>query len=94
MIDAGLLVTDSGGIQEETTFLNVPCLTLRDTTERPVTITLGTNELMPLEPAPILEAVQRALSGNWKQGRIPPLWDGYAAERIADDIVRRCRRDT
>lgn len=89
MIDAGLLVTDSGGIQEETTFLNVPCLTLRETTERPVTITLGTNELMPLEPAPILEAVQRALSGNWKQGRIPPLWDGYAAGRIADDIASR-----
>ena len=89
MIDAGLLVTDSGGIQEETTFLNVPCVTLRDTTERPITTTIGTNELLPLEVAPIADAVQHALSGHWKQGQTPPLWDGHAAERIADDIASR-----
>ncbi len=89
MKDAGLLVTDSGGIQEETTFLKVPCVTLRDSTERPVTLTLGTNELLPLEVDPIADAVERALSGRWKKGQTPPLWDGHAADRIADDIAAR-----
>ncbi len=89
MADAGLLVTDSGGIQEETTFLKVPCVTLRDSTERPVTITLGTNEMLPLDVDPITDAVQRAFAGQWKQGQTPPLWDGHAATRIADDIVDR-----
>jgi UDP-N-acetylglucosamine 2-epimerase (non-hydrolysing) len=89
MQDAGLLVTDSGGIQEETTFLQVPCLTLRPNTERPVTITLGTNELMALEVASIVSAAERAFSGSWKTGTVPPLWDGHAAERIAEDLVAR-----
>ena len=89
MQSAALLVTDSGGIQEETTFLQVPCITLRDNTERPVTLTLGTNELLPLDATPIVAAVKKALAGDWKQGVIPPLWDGHAAERIADDLARR-----
>lgn len=83
MIDAGLVLTDSGGIQEETTVLGIPCATIRDNTERPCTVTVGTNELLPLRP-PLLEAaVDQALSGNWKKGSLPDLWDGHAAERIA-----------
>jgi UDP-N-acetylglucosamine 2-epimerase (non-hydrolysing) len=80
------LLTDSGGIQEETTFLNIPCLTLRDNTERPVTVDLGTNILLPLDKELILENLEKVISGNWKQGQIPRLWDGKAAERMADII--------
>ncbi|MFD2573463.1 non-hydrolyzing UDP-N-acetylglucosamine 2-epimerase [Spirosoma soli] len=81
---AALVITDSGGIQEETTYLQVPCLTFRDTTERPVTITLGTNQLISdLNPVTLLRAVDKILSGQVKPGQIPPLWDGQAAERIA-----------
>ena len=82
MEQASVVITDSGGIQEETTYLNVPCLTLRENTERPVTVELGTNELMALEPDRISRHVG-ALLGNGKiQGTTPPLWDGKAAERI------------
>jgi len=80
---AALVVTDSGGIQEETTFLGVPCLTVRKNTERPVTITEGTNELVGTDGERIVEAGRRALGGSWKRGRIPELWDGKAGERIA-----------
>jgi UDP-N-acetylglucosamine 2-epimerase (non-hydrolysing) len=80
------LLTDSGGIQEETTFLNIPCLTLRDNTERPVTIDLGTNILLPLDKELILSNLDKVISGNWKQGQIPRMWDGKAAERMADII--------
>ena len=80
------LLTDSGGIQEETTFLNIPCLTLRDNTERPVTVDLGTNILLPLDKELILENLEKVISGNWKQGQIPRMWDGKAAERMADII--------
>jgi UDP-N-acetylglucosamine 2-epimerase (non-hydrolysing) len=80
--DAKAVVTDSGGITEETTVLGVPCLTLRDNTERPETVTLGTNELIGTNPACLPPALERVLQGQWKQGRIPPLWDGRAAERI------------
>ena len=80
------LLTDSGGIQEETTFLNIPCLTLRDNTERPVTVDLGTNILLPLDKELILENLEKVISGDWKQGQIPRLWDGKAAERMADII--------
>ena len=83
MDNAALLVTDSGGIQEETTFLKVPCITLRETTERPITTVLGTNELMDLEPDAIGERVAAILGGNYKTGEIPPLWDGATAGRIA-----------
>jgi UDP-N-acetylglucosamine 2-epimerase (non-hydrolysing) len=83
---SGFVVTDSGGIQEETTFLGIPCLTLRDTTERPVTVTVGTNTLVP-EAAGLLGPLRRIAAGRYKKGRVPRLWDGRAAERIADIVT-------
>jgi UDP-N-acetylglucosamine 2-epimerase (non-hydrolysing) len=80
------VVTDSGGIQEETTYLNVPCLTLRPNTERPMTITEGTNKLVTFEN--IEEKINLILSGNRKQGKLPKLWDGKTAQRIVDIIKR------
>lgn len=83
MRSAAVVVTDSGGIQEETTFLGVPCLTLRENTERPVTIEMGTNELWPLDPAAISARVRALLqAGSRPEHSPPPLWDGRAAERI------------
>lgn len=87
MMHAGLLVTDSGGIQEETTFLRIPCITIRENTERPVTVDLGTNILLPLDQEEIVAAARRAMTGDWKEGTIPPLWDGKAATRIADHLA-------
>lgn len=84
---AAMVITDSGGIQEETTFLGVPCLTLRTTTERPVTITDGTNTLIGDEPERLYSEVMAILGGQRKAGRIPPLWDGQAAVRIADILA-------
>ncbi len=84
---AAIVLTDSGGIQEETTVMGVPCATLRPNTERPVTVRLGTNELVERTPHAIGAAVERALSGRWKKGAIPPLWDGRAAERIVDALL-------
>lgn len=78
------IVTDSGGIQEESTFRQVPCLTLRPNTERPSTIEVGTNELVPFDLDVIQGKVQEILDGNFKKGEIPPLWDGRATERILD----------
>jgi UDP-N-acetylglucosamine 2-epimerase (non-hydrolysing) len=75
-------LTDSGGIQEETTVLKVPCLTMRDNTERPVTITVGTNVLVGRSHDKIVRNVRRILSGESKKGKIPELWDGKAARRI------------
>lgn len=82
MENAMALVTDSGGVQEETTFLGVPCLTLRDSTERPVTVDLGTNQLLPLSAHVVGEKLQEVIDGNAKKGTIPPLWDGKTAQRI------------
>src|SRR5690606_18766973 len=76
------VVTDSGGITEETTVMHVPCITLRDNTERPETIEVGTNELIGTDPAAIAPALQKLLSGNWKKGSVPEMWDGKTAERI------------
>jgi len=84
---ARLIVTDSGGIQEETTYLGIPCLTLRTTTERPITITEGTNRLVTA--AELGPAVDEILAGHWPHGRKPPLWDGHTAVRVAADISRR-----
>ncbi|MGH8611802.1 MAG: non-hydrolyzing UDP-N-acetylglucosamine 2-epimerase [Gammaproteobacteria bacterium] len=81
------VVTDSGGIQEETTFLGVPCLTMRENTERPVTISLGTNVLVGAEPARLMDELDKILAGKNKKGEKPPLWDGRAASRIVQ-IVR------
>ncbi len=80
---ATLVVTDSGGIQEETTYLGVPCLTVRENTERPVTVTIGTNLLVGQNMQRLCQEAQRILRGEAKQGQIPPLWDGKASERIA-----------
>jgi UDP-N-acetylglucosamine 2-epimerase (non-hydrolysing) len=84
---ATLVITDSGGIQEETTYLGVPCLTVRENTERPVTTTLGTNILIGRYMERLRIEVIRILAGNGKQGQVPPLWDGHAAERIAAAIM-------
>ena len=89
MSRARLALTDSGGIQEETTILQVPCLTLRDNTERPVTIELGTNRLVGTDPARIVEAAAAALEAPAPAGRTPRLWDGRAAERILDVLESR-----
>jgi UDP-N-acetylglucosamine 2-epimerase (non-hydrolysing) len=80
---ATAVVTDSGGIQEETTYLNVPCLTLRNNTERPVTVTLGTNILVGQDGTTLRAELTKILQGKQKQGAVPPLWDGHAGERIA-----------
>lgn len=82
MMHAQMVLTDSGGIQEETTILDVPCLTIRENTERPVTITEGTNILVGTDPERIVAEAQRILAGEGHVGRVPELWDGYAAERI------------
>jgi len=81
---ATVVVTDSGGIQEETTFLNVPCLTLRENTERPVTVDMGTNQLIGFAYERLQREVDNILAGKVKKGRIPPLWDGKAAQRIVN----------
>ena len=87
--DAGAVLTDSGGIQEETTFLGVPCFTLRDNTERPVTIRAGTNTLLGLDPAAI-STIPAALAARGDERRQPPpLWDGHAAERLAEVVAER-----
>lgn len=81
------VITDSGGITEETTVLGIPCITLRDNTERPETITMGTNELIGTNPNNIAPALIKLFTGNWKKGEIPPLWDGKTSERIVDVLV-------
>jgi UDP-N-acetylglucosamine 2-epimerase (non-hydrolysing) len=82
------VITDSGGITEEATVLDVPCLTLRANTERPETVDLGTNELIGTDPVAIGPAMARVSSGQWKHSTVPPFWDGHTAERIVDHLVR------
>jgi UDP-N-acetylglucosamine 2-epimerase (non-hydrolysing) len=81
---ASVVLTDSGGIQEETTYLGVPCLTLRENTERPSTMTLGTNVVVGRDMGRLRMEILRVLNGDFKRGTIPPLWDGHASDRIAD----------
>jgi len=82
------VLTDSGGVQEETTALGVPCLTLRDSTERPVTVAEGTNVLVGSEPARIRSEARKILDGGGKRGRMPALWDGRAAARVAEILLQ------
>ncbi len=82
------VITDSGGITEETTVMGVPCLTLRDSTERPETVSVGTNELIGTDPAKLGPALARLMAGQWKQGGIPEKWDGRAAERIVAELEK------
>ena len=83
------VITDSGGITEETTVMGIPCMTLRDNTERPETITIGTNELIGTDPKAIQPAMEKLFSGNWKKGSIPEMWDGKTAERIVDILINK-----
>lgn len=93
---AKAVITDSGGITEETTVLGVPCLTIRDTTERPETVSIGTNELIGTDPVALAPALDRLFSGKWKRGAIPEKWDGHASERIVDalELVLTSDRDS
>ncbi len=85
--NAAAAVTDSGGIQEETTYLGIPCITLRENTERPETVSVGSNVLCGFNPDLMKKAFDDLNSGNWKTGEIPELWDGKTAERIVDAIL-------
>jgi UDP-N-acetylglucosamine 2-epimerase (non-hydrolysing) len=87
MSNAKVVLTDSGGIQEETTILQIPCLTLRENTERPVTTEIGTNQIVGTNPTTIIQAYKRAVNGALRRPAIPPLWDGHAAERIVKTIL-------
>jgi UDP-N-acetylglucosamine 2-epimerase (non-hydrolysing) len=81
------VITDSGGITEETTVMGIPCMTLRDNTERPETINIGTNELLGTNPKAIAPAMQKLFSGQWKKGSIPEKWDGHTAQRIVETLL-------
>lgn len=84
---AKAVITDSGGVTEETTVMNVPCMTIRENTERPETCTMGTNELLGTKPESLEAAMNKVMEGNWKKGSVPPLWDGHTAERIVAAIL-------
>jgi UDP-N-acetylglucosamine 2-epimerase (non-hydrolysing) len=89
---AKFVLTDSGGIQEETTALKVPCLTLRNNTERPITVEIGSNRLVGMDPERILDGYRDVIHGRITPPQVPPLWDGHAAERIVGEIAKRVRR--
>jgi len=86
MVNAQFVMTDSGGIQEETTYFGIPCLTMRENTERPSTVEIGTNRLVGTNQEVIRQSVLEIVSGKWKKGTIPPLWDGHASERIVEHL--------
>jgi UDP-N-acetylglucosamine 2-epimerase (non-hydrolysing) len=86
--NATVVITDSGGVQEETTFLMKPCLTLRSNTERPITVNIGTNILVGTDSKVLEQEIDAILAGKLKKGKIPTLWDGHAADRIADILMR------
>lgn len=86
--NASFVLTDSGGIQEETTVYGVPCITLRENTERPITVSKGTNELAGADKTKIIELSEKIISGNWKKGSVPPMWDGETALRIVTELEK------
>jgi UDP-N-acetylglucosamine 2-epimerase (non-hydrolysing) len=86
--NAKAVITDSGGITEETTVMGIPCMTLRDNTERPETVIIGTNELIGTDPSAIRPAMEMLFAGNWKKGSIPVMWDGKTAERIVSILTK------
>jgi len=85
--EATLVITDSGGVQEETTALGIPCLTVRENTERPITISEGTNLLVGVDGRRLVEEARKTLRGEGKKGRLPELWDGHAAARIVSTLA-------
>jgi UDP-N-acetylglucosamine 2-epimerase (non-hydrolysing) len=85
--NAMAVITDSGGITEETTVMGIPCMTLRNNTERPETVTTGTNELLGTNPKSIGPAMKKLFNGHWKKGGIPLFWDGRTSERIVDYLL-------
>ena len=87
VIGAALVITDSGGLQEETTYLGIPCLTMRENTERPITVLQGTNKLVGT--GDLIPCVQKILAGDWPQGSCPPLWDGNTAQRAVKSLEKR-----
>lgn len=88
IIHSKCVITDSGGIQEESTFRGIPCMTLRENTERPITVDLGTNELIPFDIEAVESGLDKILSGKWKPGEIPPLWDGNSTQRVLEVLVQ------
>ena len=88
---ARAVITDSGGLQEETTYLGIPCLTLRENTERPITVTLGTNKLVNAQS--LAQHLESILNGEWHKGQRPPLWDGETAARAVECLRRRAIPD-
>lgn len=89
MLESRGVVTDSGGIQEETTYLGVPCVTMRKNTERPITVLEGTNELVGSDSSLLADCLKRIVAGQWKRGRVPELWDGHSAQRIVETLRSR-----
>jgi UDP-N-acetylglucosamine 2-epimerase (non-hydrolysing) len=87
--DAKVVITDSGGLQEETTYLNIPCLTLRDSTERPITVTVGSNKLVRIEE--LHHDINQIRTDQWKTGRCPELWDGRTASRVVQSLRSRVK---
>jgi UDP-N-acetylglucosamine 2-epimerase (non-hydrolysing) len=85
--NAKAIITDSGGITEETTVMKIPCITLRENTERPETVNIGTNELIGVNPLAIKPALEKLFSGSWKKGEIPELWDGKSSQRIVQSLL-------
>lgn len=91
ILNSLFVMTDSGGIQEETTFLGIPCLTLRKNTERPITVDIGTNEIVGSNKQKILKSISKILKGKWKKGKIPKYWDGKTAKRIVKILIRNLK---